>query len=198
MGRRRQRSLGQSDSSFSRGERFRSVTRGCPENSCKSVRPCVPASLRRPARVKPLDGTLLGAATMIVVDDLGASVRFYRDKLGFEVVEEYETIVALSRGPMLLQLFTHSPPTPDKPKLTLANTNTADATSVVLEFIVADCRAAYDELLTLGVEFLTPPQVPPWGGWRCFARDPSGYLIEIEENPTSPFVTHQVISTANP
>jgi len=148
--------------------------------------------------MRPLDGNLLAAATMIVVDDLAASVDFYRDKLGFEVVEEYETIVALSRGPMLLQVFTHSPPTPDKPELTLANTNTTDATSVVLEFIVTDCREAYDELLGLGVEFLTPPQVPPWGGWRCFARDPNGYLIEIEENPTSPFATHQVISATKP
>jgi catechol 2,3-dioxygenase-like lactoylglutathione lyase family enzyme len=138
--------------------------------------------------MKPLDGTLLGAATMIVVDDLTASVRFYRDKLGFDVVEQLPTIAALSRNAMLLYLFIHSPPTPDKPGVTLANLNTAAATPVVLDFLVSDCREAYRELRELGVEFLEPPQVPPWGGWRCFARDPSGYLIELEENPDSPFV----------
>jgi catechol 2,3-dioxygenase-like lactoylglutathione lyase family enzyme len=148
--------------------------------------------------MKPLESTLLGAATMIVVDDLALSVKFYRDKLGFEVVEAFDTIVALSRGPMLLQLFTHSPPTPDKPGITLTNSSTGDATSVVLEFIVTDCRRAYDELLDIGVEFLTPPHEPPWGGLRCFARDPSGYLIEIEESPASPFVTHQLISGTRP
>src|SRR4029077_12512493 len=105
---------------------------------------------------KPLDGFLILTATMLVVDDLAASVEFYRDKLGFEVVEEYETIVALSRGPMLLQLFTHSPPTPDKPSITLANLSTRDATSVVLEFLVTDCQQAYGELIDRGVEFITP------------------------------------------
>jgi hypothetical protein len=32
-----------------------------------------------------------------------------------------------------------------------------------------------------GVEFLTPPKSPPWGGWRCFAHDPDSYLVEIED-----------------
>jgi hypothetical protein len=28
---------------------------------------------------------------------------------------------------------------------------------------------------------LTPPKQPRWGGWRCFAHDPDGYLIEVED-----------------
>lgn len=35
---------------------------------------------------------------------------------------------------------------------------------------------------------LTPPHSPPWGGLRCFAKDPDGYLIELEENEASPFL----------
>jgi catechol 2,3-dioxygenase-like lactoylglutathione lyase family enzyme len=31
------------------------------------------------------------------------------------------------------------------------------------------------------VLFFSEPQAPPWGGLRCFARDPDGYLIEIEQ-----------------
>jgi catechol 2,3-dioxygenase-like lactoylglutathione lyase family enzyme len=58
---------------------------------------------------------------------------------------------------------------------------------------VKDCAKAYDELRTLGVEFLTPPQRPPWGGWRCFTRDPDGYLIEIEEPPGSTDETSPVL-----
>jgi catechol 2,3-dioxygenase-like lactoylglutathione lyase family enzyme len=32
-----------------------------------------------------------------------------------------------------------------------------------------------------GVEFLAEPYAPPWGGHRCFAVDPDGNLIELEE-----------------
>ena len=46
-----------------------------------------------------------------------------------------------------------------------------------------DARAVYEELRGRGVEFLTPPKSPPWGGWRCFARDPDGYVIEVEDHP---------------
>ncbi len=138
--------------------------------------------------MKPLDATLLDVVTMLAVDDLDASVTFYRDKLGFDIVQYTPSIVALQRRTMLLYVFTNSPPTPDKPALTLVNLNTTEATSVVLDFLVSDCHEAYRELKNLGVDFLTPPQVPPWGGWRCFARDPDGNLIELEENPISPFV----------
>ena len=32
-----------------------------------------------------------------------------------------------------------------------------------------------------GVRFLAEPYSPPWGGHRCFAVDPDGNLIELEE-----------------
>ena len=118
---------------------------------------------------------------MLVVTDLAESVAFYRDKLGFTVRENEPHIALLTRGPMLLYLIPESPPTPDKPSVTLGNTNNAQRTSVNLVFRVKDCRAAYAELSKRGVKFLTEPQQPSWGGWRVFARDPNGYLLEIEE-----------------
>jgi hypothetical protein len=47
--------------------------------------------------------------------------------------------------------------------------------------MVENCQAAYEELRSRGVEFLTPPMQPAWGGSRCFAHDPDGYLIELED-----------------
>ena len=135
---------------------------------------------------KPLHDQLINIVTMLVVNDLERSVAFYRNLFGFEVLDSSEHIVLIERNGMLLYLFTHSPPTPDKPTVTLTNLNTSQETPVVIDFYVKDCRAAYEELKLLGVEFLTPPQQPPWGGWRCFARDPDGYLIELEENLDSP------------
>jgi len=56
---------------------------------------------------------------------------------------------------------------------------------VNLVFEVADVHAEHAALRARGLRFLTPPMEPPWGGWRCFAQDPDGYLIEIEQPPTA-------------
>jgi catechol 2,3-dioxygenase-like lactoylglutathione lyase family enzyme len=135
----------------------------------------------------PLEKHILGIVTMLAVNDLDKSVAFYRDKLGFEVRSQSKHIAGLTSGSMNLYLFTKSPPTPDKPTITLENLNKPGSTSVVIDIIVKDCRAAYEELVRLGVEFLTPPNKPFGMAWRCFAKDPDGYLIEIEEDENSPF-----------
>ena len=136
---------------------------------------------------KPLTDLLAESATMLVVNDLVASIQFYGDRLGFEVLERQEHIVALRLGSLNLYLFTSSPPTPDKPGITIENLNTPAKTAVIIDLLVSDCQAAYDRLTAIGLNFLTPPHTPPWGGRRCFLRDPDGYLIEIEENTASPF-----------
>ncbi len=52
---------------------------------------------------------------------------------------------------------------------------------VALVLELGDCRGAYEQLRAEGVEFLAEPFSPPWGGARCFAIDPDGYLVELEE-----------------
>lgn len=130
---------------------------------------------------KPISSSLVHIVTMLVVDDMNESTTFYCDKFGFDVREQEIGIALLERGGMLLYLVTESEPTIDKPNIILANMNTKDRTSVNLVFRVKDCNAAFKELSENGVEFLTPPQSPAWGGWRCFTKDPNGYLIEIEQ-----------------
>jgi catechol 2,3-dioxygenase-like lactoylglutathione lyase family enzyme len=120
-------------------------------------------------------------ATMLCVRDLDGSTAFYRDRLGFDLVHAEPHVALLRRGPGVLYLFTESPPTDDKPTVHLAPPVDRARPSVVLVLIVEDCRAAYAELNGRGVEFLTPPKQPPWGGWRCFALDPDGYVIEVED-----------------
>ena len=51
----------------------------------------------------------------------------------------------------------------------------------ILVLEVADCLAAHRELAAAGVPFLAEPYSPPWGGHRCFAVDPDGNLIELEQ-----------------
>lgn len=120
---------------------------------------------------------LVSLATMLCVSDVDRSTVWYRDKLGFEVVMRKLEIALLRIDSGLVYLFAESEPTDDKPSVHLA----PEPGGVILVLTVADCREAYEELRALGVEFLTPPKQPPWGGLRCFAHDPDGYLIEIED-----------------
>ena len=121
---------------------------------------------------------LVSLATMLCVSDVERSTAWYRDKLGFEVVKYEPPDIALLRiDSGLVYLFAESEPTEDKPSVHLA----PQPGSVILVLTVEDCREAYEELRDRGVEFLTPPKSPPWGGWRCFAHDPDGYLIEVED-----------------
>ena len=120
-------------------------------------------------------------ATMLAVADLDRSIAFYRDRLGFDVREQQSDIALLGHGTMLLYLVTDSPPTPDKADVWLSPPAKGDRTSVNLVFRVGDCRTVYAALQATGVEFLAPPHAPSWGGWRCFGRDPDGYLFEIEQ-----------------
>lgn len=141
------------------------------------------------AEAPGLEDLIRDVAVMIVVRDLQVSVTFYTQKLGFTLHDQQVHIAALSCGSLRLYLFTHSPPTPDKPTITLTNLNGPDTAPVIIDLLVSDCQAAYQRLLTRSVEFLTPPHSPPWGGLRCFAKDPDGYLIELEENEASPFLS---------
>jgi catechol 2,3-dioxygenase-like lactoylglutathione lyase family enzyme len=125
--------------------------------------------------------SIVHVALMLTVRDLGRSVAFYRDKLGFQVREHEPHIALLAQQAMQLYLITESPPTPDKPGVTLLPPDTPDKVNINIVFRVQDCHAAYDALAKRGVDFLTPPHSPAWGGWRCFTRDPDGYLIEIEQ-----------------
>ena len=121
---------------------------------------------------------------MLAVRDVKRSVAFYCDVLGFERLE-YPHIPLLRRGDLQLFLVEESPPTDDRPGVTLTPPATPERMPVNLVFEVEDVAAEYAALSERGLRFLTPPAQPPWGGWRCFAQDPDGYLIEIEQPPPS-------------
>jgi len=131
--------------------------------------------------VHPFDGQLQRVSTMLVVADLTVSAGFYQQFFGLAAIESNDHIVLLNRDSFFLYIVTRSPPTPDKPSVTLDVLNAPTATSVNIVFRVSDCRSTFEQLQLLGLSFLAPPHNPTWGGWRCFARDPDGYLIEIEE-----------------
>ncbi len=131
--------------------------------------------------MKPFQSELKEISTMLVVSDLEKSEKFYKDYLGFETIESIEQLRRLKRDDFYLYLVLFSPPTDDKPNITLANLNQSDKTNINIIFRVSDCKKVYKELKENGMKFLSEPHSPPWGGLRMFAKDPDGYLIEFEQ-----------------
>ena len=120
---------------------------------------------------------------IVVVSDFETSVAWYRDVLGANLHREYggSSAVFDFNGVWLL-IVTGGDPTDDKPDITFAPPS--DQRSVAHSFTirVEDCQAAYEELVSRGAEFLTPPY--DWvAEIRCFFRDPDGTLFEISEIP---------------
>jgi catechol 2,3-dioxygenase-like lactoylglutathione lyase family enzyme len=122
---------------------------------------------------------------LLVVRDLARSVAFYRDVVGAGLVREYGgSSAVLSLAGTWLLLVTPGGPTADKPTVTFAPPDDPDRVSTEVTFRVADCRAAYQELLVRGATFLTPP-VDHGHEVRCFFRDPDGHLLELSEAPAT-------------
>lgn len=118
---------------------------------------------------------------MLVVRNLSASQHYYEQHFGFRVTERHPSLLRLERESVSLYLVETSPPTPDKPGITLTPSPLRERPSVNIVFRVKDARAVYGQLTASGLTFLAPPAQPIWGGWRAFAQDPDGYLVEIEE-----------------
>lgn len=117
---------------------------------------------------------------ILVVGDVEASVRWYRDVLGAGVTRTYgESAVLEFLGTWLL-LVTAGGPTADKPDVSFVPPQDADRVSHSFTIRVEDCDAAYHELVDRGAEFLTPP-LDRGGEIRCFFRDPDGHLFEISQ-----------------
>jgi catechol 2,3-dioxygenase-like lactoylglutathione lyase family enzyme len=123
------------------------------------------------------------AGAILAVSDFERSLRFYRDELGFEVEATYDdppyaTLVA-SGARLSLAEQGHS--AEDRPGVEMAVPADRGRLAAILVLEVVDCLRAYESLKHAGVPFLAEPYSPPWGGHRCFAIDPDGNLIELEQ-----------------
>lgn len=129
----------------------------------------------------PLSG-IARAGAILAVADVDASVAWYRD-LGFELEASYDEppYATLAVGGTRLSLAEQGHPAEDRPGVTMAAPDDRSRLQVALVLEVGDCHAAYEGLRAAGLDFLAEPFSPPWGGARCFAIDPDGYLVELEQ-----------------
>ena len=123
------------------------------------------------------------AGAILAVTDVQRSADFYAQKLGFEVEATYDDppYATLARAGMRLSLAEQGHPAEDRPGVTMNAPADPSSLEVVLVLEMSGVQTAYEELSASGVRFLAEPYSPPWGGHRCFALDPDGYLIELEE-----------------
>lgn len=119
---------------------------------------------------------------ILAVSDVGRSIEFY-ERLGFSVEASYDDppYATLTLVGARLSLAEQGHAAEDRPGVSLEAPPDRSRMSVVLVLEVESCMAAYHGLRDEGVDFLAEPYSPPWGGHRCFALDPDGYLVELEE-----------------
>lgn len=120
---------------------------------------------------------------ILAVSDFERSLAFYRDRLGFEVEALYDDppYATLVRAGARLSLAEQGHPAEDRPGVEMAAPPDPTRLAAILVLEVRDCLGAYEQLRGQGVPFLAEPYSPPWGGHRCFAIDPDGNLIELEQ-----------------
>jgi len=120
---------------------------------------------------------------ILAVADVERSLAFYRDALGLTVEARYDDppYATLVAGGARLSLAEEGHPAEDRPGVELFAPPDPGRLAALIVLEVADCLAAHRELSAAGVRFLAEPYSPPWGGHRCFAVDPDGNLVELEE-----------------
>jgi catechol 2,3-dioxygenase-like lactoylglutathione lyase family enzyme len=127
--------------------------------------------------------TIRRTGVILAVADVARSIAFYRDHLGFAVEATFEApaYAILARDGVRLSLAEQGHAAGDLAGVVPTAQADGARPAAMLVVEVPDCGAAHDALRAEGVPFASEVYRPPWGGARCFARDPDGYLIEIEE-----------------
>lgn len=121
--------------------------------------------------------------TILAVADVGRSVAFYQDHLGFLVEATYDDppYASLKRNGVRLSFAEQGHPADDRPGVAMVAPEDPSRLQVVLVLEVSDASSIHAALLEDGVPILAEPYAPPWGGLRFFVVDPDGYLVEIEQ-----------------
>ena len=122
-----------------------------------------------------------GVCALLQVFDMPTSVRFYRDILGFEIVQTTTPrdgdqfdwgLLRLNETEVMLNTAHEQddrPAAPDPARIS-AHRDTC------LYFGCPDVDGAYRHLLAHGIE-VEPPEIAPWGAKQLYVRDPDGYQL---------------------
>ena len=119
------------------------------------------------------------ACPFITVRDQEKSADFYVRILGGKLIRPKDPCYIKLENTWII-LNSGGGPTPDKPEVILETPSNLNRVNSFLNLRVADILACYKEWRAKGAIFLTEPLANPDGWeWRCYMRDPDGYIIEV-------------------
>jgi catechol 2,3-dioxygenase-like lactoylglutathione lyase family enzyme len=129
-----------------------------------------------------------GVCALLQVFDMPTSVRFYRDVLGFEIVESSERegdffdwgLLRLNDANLMLNTAYEQDSRPAQPDPVLIKAHG----DTCLYFGCPDVDATYQHLRHEGVD-LNEPKVAPYGMKQLYVTDPDGYSLCFQW-PTEP------------
>jgi catechol 2,3-dioxygenase-like lactoylglutathione lyase family enzyme len=115
----------------------------------------------------------------LTVKDQDISRDFYVRILGGKMIKPKDPCY-IKLGNSWIILNSGGGPTPDKPEVILEPPSDFKKVNSFLNLRVADIWACYRQWHANGAVFLTEPLANPDGWeWRCYMRDPDGYIIEV-------------------
>lgn len=117
---------------------------------------------------------------ILIVEDLDRALRFYCDTLGLRLKHRAEHYAQFDAGSTRLSLYTRAAMAETLAMPLEAPKQSAPAFE--LGFKIADCDAAYAELIEAGSAAVTPPTTRSWGQRTAYVRDPDGNLIELAQD----------------
>lgn len=119
------------------------------------------------------------ASIRIITDDLDGMVRFYERVTGTEARRPAPVFAEIVTGGAVLALATPATVTMLGPAAPEPRTNGG----VILEFVVDDVDAAFEELHAELDDVVLPPTTMPWGNRSALFRDPDGNLVNLFTRP---------------
>ena len=132
-----------------------------------------------------------GACPYFEVYDIPTSIHFYRDLLGFEIVNTSPALggkdkfhwCMLRLGPAYLMLNDVYEFDDERPSRE-GHISIRKHLEVCLFFGCPDVDRAYAELLVKGVPIDQPPKVAPYGMKQLYFRDPDGFGLCLQWKAT--------------
>jgi uncharacterized glyoxalase superfamily protein PhnB len=127
----------------------------------------------------------------LFVDDMNASIDFYRQVLGFEIGKQQpDKYTPMTNGNMVLSLNLRANLPDDHPVQARAGERLGRGVEFVLE--VNDIETIYERVLSTNWSLSTELQHQPWGLTDFRVVDPDGYYWRIttvsEDSRLPPFV----------
>ena len=112
---------------------------------------------------------------MLYSADVGRAVKFYRDALGFKVIEE-----SLHEGrPIYARLRSQGSDTTIGLHQMEPGQTMPQSRSMRLYFEVKDLELFCKKLEESGIHLDQPPKLEPWGWKHAYLRDPDGHHLSL-------------------